>query len=386
MAINARGIIIPADVATEQRSVVTAYVREVFVNEAPLVARLRRRPAEGETFNIISYDVRGRDYTLTAAFADTTGTTLTISDVSPLLVGDVLEVDTERLEITGGITITNTTTGAGTATVRRGASGTTAATHTNGAAVKLIGNSRTGGEIDQEASRNPRSVVAQYVQEFQFPVQVGGKAELISNVALPAGVPSLYGAGKQVKLVEMIRDMDYNMVYSMGEAPSTGGRVKMKGLKQLIDPANIISTTATGFTPLQFVTDLVQKCMSGGGAPDVALVSNDFAITGLTTWALPIQKGIATTTQLNLPIEEFTVPFLGGVPIRFIRSPQLKAGTAIVLTSSEVGMPELGPERYNERGNRGHALEGEWLADVSIELINPKHHAMREGISTYAAA
>src|SRR6185503_11650128 len=172
MPLDVQGILENISLSTEQVTVLYPYLREVFINETPLVSRASMQPAEGAVYNIVSYDVRPRNYTLGAAI--TTGaTTITLTDATPLLVGDVLELiktdgsATERIEVTA--------TSATAPTIRRAREGTTAvANDTTGAAgtlvVKLIGNSRTGAEIDQQANRAVRTLVEQYVQTFQFPV------------------------------------------------------------------------------------------------------------------------------------------------------------------------------------------------------------------------
>src|SRR5689334_9878764 len=103
-----RGILTPIDFSGETVLDLSAYVRRIFVNEYPLVSQLPRMQGRGESFTINTSGPRARSYTLGAALADGTGTTLTLTSanggVSPLLVGDVLELASgERVEVTGNI-------------------------------------------------------------------------------------------------------------------------------------------------------------------------------------------------------------------------------------------------------------------------------------------
>lgn len=78
--------------------------------------------------------------TLAAAISDTTGTSITLTDIDGvdaygrtpwISAGALLQIDSEWLEVTA------TDTGTNVATVRRGVNGSTAATHDNGATVSV---------------------------------------------------------------------------------------------------------------------------------------------------------------------------------------------------------------------------------------------------------
>lgn len=385
-----RGLVTPPDLGSfENPGDYSALVRQVYVNEYPLMTRLDRDPTDSDTFDIISYDFRPRTYTLGAALADTTGTTITLNDVSHILVGDVLElVSGERVEITGSITVTNAATGAGTAAMRRGREGTTAATQADASAVRLVGNSRTGAEIDQEAKRNPRSTLSQYIQTWQFPVQVGGLANALRGLRLTPGAADLFGQNRAVEMEEMSRDIEYTSCYGLGEAPSVGGRAKQKGIRKIIGEGasgNLTTspTNAGAYKVTDLFRDTIGKAMVGGGAPDLLLVSNEF-IGGIVVWGQALLELDAGATALGTPIEEYAAPFLAS-RVRLIRAPMLKPYTAVALTSSEVRMRYVRQEFWNERGNRGDAVEGEWIASMAIELENPAHHAWVEGITSFSA-
>jgi hypothetical protein len=179
MALDTVGILTPIDFPLEQPTVITAVEREIFVNEAPLYGRLAHRQATSETYTITSYDVRGRTYALGTGDITNSATSLPIADASPFLVGDVLELNdgtnSEYVEVVAAPTLTTTPN---TLTIRRGrssTSGTAFATATP-TAIRLVGNSRTGAEVDQQAHRPIVTTLQQVVQTFQFPVQVNSSA------------------------------------------------------------------------------------------------------------------------------------------------------------------------------------------------------------------
>src|SRR5438105_2663890 len=119
MALDTVGILTPIQFSAEQPTVLSAVVREVFVNEHPLYSRLPHVQATTETYTIIRYDVRGRTYALAADITNS-GTSLSVTDLSWCQVGDVLELDDgtglERVEVTASPNLAPTPN---TATIRR---------------------------------------------------------------------------------------------------------------------------------------------------------------------------------------------------------------------------------------------------------------------------
>lgn len=391
-----QGILQNISLVNEQTTVLYPYLREVFINETPLITRLPREVAEGQVYNMITYDVRPRTYTLAAAFTASGADldiTLATEGASSLMVGDVLEVlDTagtasERVEVTE--IVSNTVVN-----VRRAREGTTVIANTAAGAaaslvVTLIGNSRTGAEVDVAGKRTVRTLTPQYVQTFQSPVQVGGLANAVRNTRLPAGFSDVFSLEQQVAMTEMMRDQEYSSYYGIGEAPSAAGdRAKQKGVRKQISAynsgSNLKLAAGASYTFLSFVADAIQKCIDGGGDPDSVICSTSF-LTGLLTWGFAKQQ--ITTPRLNelgLPINEIAVPFASGI-ITFIPSYQMKAGSACVLTSRDAKMRFIREEFWQQRGLRGDAKEGDFIADTCVELGHPGWHAWVEGITSFAA-
>jgi hypothetical protein len=385
------GILTPIDFAAEQRTVILPTVRQVFVNETPLIARLPRDRAESESYTITSYDVRGRAFVVGTGGILIGGTSLPIADASVFMVGDVLELQAaaggavERAEVTAAPTLTTTPN---TLTIRRAVEGTTAAGYAAADTVRLIGNSRTGGEVNQQAERAARTTLVQNVQTFQFPVQVGGKANAILNATLPQGVASLFGMDRAIKLTEMMRDEEYTSYYGMGDKPVTSGdRAKQKGLRTLISSynagANVKTTGGASYTRATFIADTVQKIFDAGGMPDTIICSTDF-LGGLTTWAPNVAPTAGQeVNRIGLRIREFQFPLIAD-PMTIIPCLQLRKGTAAVLTSDDLMVRQIRPEQWIPRGSRGDAIEGDWVSDVCMHMGHPQWHAWVEGITSFA--
>lgn len=373
-----QGIQTTTNSQAEVRNNVYVVASNWFVNRCPLVTRVPRLPVGSTTFSLISRSYRPRLTNLAAAVA-AGDKTISLTDASPFMNGDVLELASgERVEITSDPDIV-----ANVINVRRAVEGTTAGTGSTNDTVRLIGNSRTGAEIDQIGIAQRVSAVTQYCQTWQHPVQIGGSLQATSSFETIPGARTPFEQYKMDALQNLMDDMEYSSYYGRGEDPSVGSRPKQKGLRALLN-TNIITNpvNAGAYKATDFIRDTLQQCRMNGGNPDVMLVSSNF-MTGLATWGQAVQRIDAGVNVFGTPIDLFEAPFLGGVSI--IEAPLLRPFTAICLTSGEVRMRMKRNEFWNPRGVRGDAYEGDWIAEGAIEVDNQAHHAWVEGITAFSA-
>jgi hypothetical protein len=349
-----------------------------FVNRCPLVTRVPRLPAGSTTFTIVNRSVRSRQPVLAAA-ATASDTTLTFADASPLMNGDVIEMPTgERVELTATPNVATNTV-----TVRRGVEGTTPAAVAANTALLLIGNSRTGGEVDQPAVAAKPAGIAQYCQTWQHPVQISGSLHATTGFQPTPGLHTPLDQNRLEALQNLVDDMEFTSYYGLGEAPEVAARPKQKGLRALLTTNRTSApASAAAYKPSDLIRDTLERCRVHGGDPDVLIVSSNF-MTGLAIWGHAAQRLDAGATIFGTPIEVFEAPFLGGVTL--IEAPLLKPFTAIALSSSEVRLRMKRNEFWNPRGSRGDAIEGDWVAEGAIEVENESHHAWVEGITAFSA-
>jgi hypothetical protein len=350
-----------------------------YVNRCPLVTRLPRLPVNSTTFSMVNRAHRSRIATLASAVA-ADDTQIGLTDASAFMVGDVLELASgERVEVTAEPNLSTNVV-----SVRRGAEGTSVGTAGMGGLVYLIGNSRTGSEVDQKAIALRPVGVEQYCQTWQHPVQVGGSLQATRAYQATRGLQTPLDQNKMDALQNLMDDMEVSSYYGIGENPSTAARPKQKGLRNLLLTNRVLNpTNAAAYKPTDLIRDTMERCRSHGGDPDVLIVSSNF-MTGLATWGHAAQRIEAGVNVFGVPIDVFEAPFLGGVSI--IEAPLLRPSTAICLTSSEVRLRMKRNEFWQPRGSRGDAFEGDWVAEGAIELENESHHAWVEGISAFSAS
>jgi hypothetical protein len=374
----------------EARNDITVAVRNWFANRNPLVTRLPYVPVERVDFLMYSHQYRNRSTTLATAISASTTTGLTLGDCTFLMNHDVLElVDTngvtERVQINGDPTGTNTIT------VIRGVSLTTATTALDTATVvNLIGNSRLGSEVNQTGLTTIGVSRTQYCQTFQFPVQIGGSAQTARAQVMPGGIQSPFDFNMTIQLQNMVDDIENTCYYGISQPPNdtAATTAKMNGLRYILQSNNISPATSTtptnasAYGSTDLIRDTLQAARSGGGEPDLLVVSTNF-MSGFATWGQAVQRIPAGETVFGTPINVLEAPFLHGVTI--VEAPLLRPYTAIALTSSEVYIRNKRNPYWNLRGNRGDMVEGDWIAELAIEVVNESHHAWVEGITAFSA-
>ncbi len=362
----------------EVRNDIYAVTSNWFINRCPLVTRTPRVPVGSTTFSIVRRGFRTRTANVNSPIA-LTDTTITLADASPFMNGDVLELVTgEHVEITADPNLA-----ANTVAVRRAIEGTAPSLGSVGDTVRLIANSRTGAEINQNGVSQQPVGVSQFCQTWQHPVQIGGSLQAATSYAT-AGMYTPFEQNKMIALQNLMDDMEVSSYYGRGEDPALVSRPKQKGLKALIATNNVTAPTNAGaYKASDLIRDTMQACRANGGNPDVLLLSANF-MSGLATWGLAAQRIDAGVNVFGTPINVFESPMLGG-GVAIIEAPLLKPFTAICLTSAEVRMRMKRNEFWSPRGSRGDAFEGDWIAEGALELDNESHHAWVEGITAFSA-
>ncbi len=405
MANFASGFLGTQQAGVEARNDVTVAIRNWFANRNPLVTRLPYVPVERVDYLMYSHPYRSRSTTTAATISSSGTATLNLADSSFLMLHDVLELtdsatgNIERVQITAdptdhtAVAVTRglwvdssgTITGGGTSTVVTGLSSIT-----SGSTVKLIGNSRTGSEVNQSGLTTLGTARTNYAQTFQFPVQVGGSANTTRAAVLPGGIQSPFDFNQTIQLQNMVDDIEVALYYGVAHAPNDASTVtgKTAGLRSILTTNNISAitnttpTSASAYTSTDLIRDTLQACRTGGGEPDLLVVSTNF-MSAFSTWGQAIQRIPAGETMYGTPINTFEAPFLHGVSI--VEAPLLDAYTAIALTSSEVYIRNKRNPYWLPRGVRGDMVEGDWICELGLEVVNESHHAFVTGITAFSA-
>ena len=372
----------------EARNDVTVAIRNWFANRNPLVTRLPYVPVERVDFLMYSHAYRSRSTKLSSVLSVTTTTTMLLTDNTFLMNHDVLEIvdsatlATELVQVSADPSTTTT----GQVSITRGIASTTPLqTGTSGSTVYLIGNARNGAEVNQTGLTTIGVSRTQYCQTYQFPVQVGGSAQTARAQVFPGGIQSPFDFNMTVQLQNMVDDIENVAYYGKAVAPvDSSSQIAMSnGISNILVTNNVTSpTNAAAYAATDLIRDTLQACRTGGGEPDLLVVSTNF-MSGFATWGQAVQRIPAGETVFGTPIKIMKAPFLDDISI--IEAPLLQPYTAIALTSGEVYMRNKRNPVWNSRGNRGDMVEGDWIAEMAIEIVNESHHAWVQGITAFAA-
>ena len=392
MANFLQGFLPTAQAGIEARNDVTVAIRNWFANRNPLITRLPYIPVDRVDFLMYDHLYRPVSTTLSASLAATTTTQLTLTDNTFLMNHDILEVVDSGGNGSEYVQVNTDPAGSGVVYITRSIGGTTAITASSGSTVYVIGNSRTGSEVSQTGLTSVGTARTQYCQTFQFPVQIGGSAQTTRAQVFPGGIQSPYDFNQTVQLQNMIDSMETACYYGKAQAPlttNTSQTAVMNGLKWILTTNNIglatstTPTNATAYGPGDLVRDTLQAARLNGGEPDLLIVGPDW-MTAFSLWGQAVMRIPAGETVFGTPIDAYEAPFLHGVTI--VEAPLLRAGTAIALTSSEVYIRVKRQPYWNQRGNRGDMVEGDWIAEAAIEVVNQAHHSWLDSVTGFAAA
>lgn len=403
-----QGFLPAAQAGVEARNDVTVAIRNWFANRNPLVTRLPYVPVERIDYQMYTHNYRARSTSLntTSGYSNSAGTaTLTLTDASFLMMHDVLELvdnttgNVERVQVAADPTSTTQVSvtrglwtnigGSITNNYNSPGAGMTISSGDN-VTVYVIGNSRNGAEVNQTGLTTVGVARTNWAQTFQFPVQISGTAQTARAQVMPGGIQTPFDFNMTMQLQHMVDDIETSFYYGIGQPPNdvNGVTAKTNGLRSIFTTNNISPYTGTtpinagAYTATDLIRDTLQACRTGGGEPDVMLVSTNF-MSAFATWGQALMRVPAGETAFGTPISVLEAPFLNGVTI--IEAPLLRPYTAICLTSGEVYVRNKRNPYWQQRGIRGDMIEGDWLAELGIEVVNESHHAWVEGITAFSA-
>ncbi len=385
MADYLQGFLGTAAAGTEARNDVTVAIRNWFANRNPLCTRLPYVPVDRVDFLMYSHKYRARSVQLNAAISVTTTASAAVADATFLMNHDILQLVDSATGSSEYVQINADPANASTIAITRGVAGTTPLqTVTSGSTVNLIGNSRLGSEINQTGLTTVGVLRTQYCQTFQFPVEIGGSAQTTRAQVLPGGIQTPFDFNMTMQLQNMVDDIESTLYYGISQAPTDNTvTAKMNGLKAILTTNNVTSpTSASAYSAADFVRDTLQAARTGGGEPDLLILSTNY-MSGLSTWGQAVQRIPAGETVFGTPIVTFEAPFLHGCSI--VEAPLLKPFTAIALTSGEVYIRPKRAPFWQVRGPLGDRVQGDWLSEMAIEVVNESHHAWVEGVTAFSA-
>jgi hypothetical protein len=369
-----------------------------WVNRFPIFTRIRQVPASQPEYLMQGFLQRPEYVTVSGAqlAADAT---LTVVDASYLYNGDTLEYlkadgTVEMMEVIGDPNVTTNQI-----SVKRGDAFTTAAAITANTQLRVISNTRTGGEMNQRGIGPTPWKNVNWIQTNQKPVEIAGLLQdttAFRSETLMAGAQDPLDAHRMRALLNMTEDFERSIVYQRGMSHSdtNTSRAKTKGIRQILGDSNegvggynpllYQPTNYASYGPEDMIRDAFEGPASRGGGPNIIFHATDF-IGGFARWKLGLTRIVDMgVTQFNVELSGFTSPLAPDVV--FIPAPKLRSGTYICVNEEDLILRYMRLPTWYLRGKNGDAWQGDIISRVGVQLNNPTMHRMVEGVTGFAAA
>lgn len=301
------------------------------------------------------------------ALGTTTGTVLRLSAshltrakiTAGTLLKDALSGKTEVVQVTA---VSSTS-----ATVVRGAGGTSAQTHVASATWEIIANPRPQGMAGPADESTTRTLVYNYTQIFSKGVKLTGTAIAIDH----AGVSAEDDYQIDLRLRELKRELDRTVIMGvrLGDVSSTvysnmGGLIEFVGF---IGAGNNIGTAET-LTP-SVLNTMVKACWDDGLFPDTVLVGG-VQKQKISSFDQEFRRSTLDTRRAGYTVEEFVSDL--GVNLRVVVDRWVPNDVAVVFDSAKVKIMPLKGRAFalEKLGKTGDSEDWQIVGEYTMEVRN----------------
>lgn len=367
-----------------QKRVVEDLIRMIDPNEVPLISYLglngekkfRLMNWPGIKYEWLEDTLSPREDTLGAAVADTSTTSVTVSNGDYFTPGMVVLVDSEHMYV-------NAVSG-NTLTVTRGFWGSTAATHSNGAKVEIVTMARKEGADSDPAYTTTVTNPYNYTQIFQKEIVVsrswqrqskyGPDDDYAYQVAKAMGGGNgLGGRGKAGELPIYLERAAIRGIRSSGSGdPKTR---TMGGLVQFV--TKNVTDAGAGDLTQKMLEDAVQNCWKEGGQPDLILCGGT-AKRKITSFYVSYHRTTRDETRGGIRIEELDTDF---GTLRILLDRWVPDDEIYVIDSNLVGFLTFDPFFEEKLAKDGDYMKGQVVGEYGFAVANPGAHARIKNLS-----
>jgi len=293
-------------------------------------------------------------------------TSLSVTDGSLHKPGDVVEIDSEMMWVSGVSQADNKVT------VTRNYGGTQAS-HAKSATITLINAARLEG-ADADYDRAFSDVVApyNYTQIFQDDVKVSRSQNKISQYGIAEEFD--YQAAK--KIPEMSRLIEKAFFRGQRKSGSATAPRAFGGLETF---ATVNTKSGAGAALVQKdLEDLVQSCWSYGGNPDL-IICNSWVKRKISSFYADSVRTTRDEERGGVVISEVETEF--GV-LKVLMSRWCPSAKLYVVESQYIGFVAFDPFFQEPLDKTGDSIKGQVVGEYSLVVKNGKAHGYMKSIST----
>ena len=293
--------------------------------------------------------------------------TIDVEHASYFRVGDIVQVNQETMLVTSIVD-------ADTIGVARGYGGTTAAAHSIGDVVTIIGNAALEGE-DTDEDRSTKQVRKHnYCQIMKVGVKISGTAQAVGWLTTGDKLAD----GKVMRLRELLRDLEKTVLLGRTDVSTIGSDTARRSM------AGIVCSLATNVTSCGTLTesalgDLLHSCYNQGSRDIDLIVAPPKQKRIISSWN---GSRIHVTSDANAyrnVVEVYESDFGSQ---RVIMNRWLPDDMLLVLDSNRIKVVPLRGRsfQYEELAKGGDYARGQIVGEYTTELRNENGHGLMHSL------
>ena len=326
----------------------------------------------GQAYSWIEDTYRDLSDTLNDADWDTdsTAVAMTVTTGVNFEIGDVIQIDSELVNVTA--------ISSNTLTVVRAFSGSTAATHAVSAAVNIRYRARIEGAAASDGTMTEVTSVTNYSMIFQKTIAVSRTAGLMPYYGMsdPVGYQIQKGVDEQMQAL----NRSVFRSTGAGEAGSATVARSMAGLQGLISTNNTAASSAA--LTEKMIQDELQDCWTGNGTPDV-LFCGAWAKRKIADFFGGYVRGEREDRVGGIEISSILSPL--GNQIDVVVDRDCQTDTLYLVDTSLAGYITIDPLFTEELGKTNDtAFYGQIVGEYGFVLAQEDAHSYVSGFSTTA--
>ena len=326
----------------------------------------------GQTYSWIEDTYRDLTDTLNDGDWDTdsTAVAMTVTAGGNYEIGDVLQIDSELVNVTA--------ISSNTLTVVRAFSGSTAATHAVSAAVNIRYRARIEGAAASDGTMTEVTSVTNYSMIFQKTIEISRTAGLMPYYGMPDPVSYQIQKGVDEQMQALNRSVFRST--GAGEAGSATVARSMAGLQGLISTNNTAASSAA--LTEKMIQDELQDCWTGNGTPDV-LFCGAWAKRKIADFFGGYVRADRSERVGGIEISSILSPL--GNQIDVVVDRDCQTDTLYLIDTSLAGYITIDPLFTEELGKTSDtAFYGQLVGEYGFVLAQEDAHSFVSGFSTTA--
>ena len=347
--------------------------------EVPLLQRIGRnslsKPCTATKHEWLEYSLRSLDGAIAASGSTLANTTDPVSfnvvagQGSQLRANDILKIEDELLRVTAVST--------DSITVARGFGGSTAASHADSTAWKIVGNV----DVQDAAVPTPRATTTankfNYTQIYNDSVVVTSTAEAVRTYTRQDLMASLTADAIRLAWVTWER----SIIYGKKVAPSSGVASAMDGILAMIS-TNAYAKAGAAFSEATLLTALQDVWTAGGNVDSLLVVLNAFQKSKVNQFLDSMRMVPRTERTAGSVIDRYQTDF---GTVDFMLDRNMPTDTVLVLDMSRIGFGPLTDHSLRAipipRTTASKDTIQIW-GQYTMELKNENAHAKITGLAT----